>query len=206
MRTKPFPVHRSIHTHLTALFPGLRLPMWAVTRKVRPISILLKQLSKRQWVAVASAATAGPYHRQVCTSLQADNHASNPPLCFYRPDAFPAAQPTASKHWRHRSYSTYRKFSCFSSHHFFDTHIYTVYVNSSAASTRSRDRPGQTLSNLFNIPVSKVIAADEVAGPSRLERHVASLALSRRRCASQSALGADAWILSGGRGASGCKC
>ena len=36
---------------------------------------------------------------QVCTSLQTDNHASTPPLCFYRPDALPAAQPTASKHW-----------------------------------------------------------------------------------------------------------
>jgi len=37
-------------------------------------------------------------HMQVCTSLQADNHASTPPLSFYRPDALPAAQPTASKH------------------------------------------------------------------------------------------------------------
>ena len=38
---------------------------------------------------------------QVCTSLQTDNHASTPPLqVFYRPDALPAAQPTASKHWR----------------------------------------------------------------------------------------------------------
>jgi len=36
---------------------------------------------------------------QVCTSQQTDNHASNPPLSFfYRPDALPAAQPTASKH------------------------------------------------------------------------------------------------------------
>jgi len=34
-------------------------------------------------------------HMQVCTSL---NHASTPPLSFYRPDALPAAQPTASKH------------------------------------------------------------------------------------------------------------
>jgi len=42
-------------------------------------------------------------HMQVCTSLQADNHnhASTPPLIFYRPDALPAAQQTASKHWRH---------------------------------------------------------------------------------------------------------
>jgi len=36
-------------------------------------------------------------HMQVCTSLQAANHASTPPLSFYRPDALPAAQPTASK-------------------------------------------------------------------------------------------------------------
>ena len=39
-------------------------------------------------------------HMQVCTSLQTDNHASTPPLSFYRPDALPVAQPTASKHWR----------------------------------------------------------------------------------------------------------
>jgi len=38
-------------------------------------------------------------HMQVCTSHQTDNHASTPPLkFFYRPDALPAAQPTASKH------------------------------------------------------------------------------------------------------------
>jgi len=37
-------------------------------------------------------------HMQVCTLLQTDNHTSTPPLSFYRPDALPAAQPTASKH------------------------------------------------------------------------------------------------------------
>jgi len=37
-------------------------------------------------------------HMQVCTSLQTNNYASTPPLSFYRPDALPAAQPTASKH------------------------------------------------------------------------------------------------------------
>ena len=31
-------------------------------------------------------------HMQVCTSLQADNHASTPPISFYRSDALPAAQ------------------------------------------------------------------------------------------------------------------
>jgi len=37
-------------------------------------------------------------HMQVRTSLKTDNYASTPPLSFYRPDALPAAQPTASKH------------------------------------------------------------------------------------------------------------
>ena len=44
-------------------------------------------------------------HMQVCTSLQTDNHASTPPLCLYRPDALPAAQPTVSKHWKLQSSS-----------------------------------------------------------------------------------------------------
>ena len=38
-------------------------------------------------------------HMKVCTSLQTDNHASTSPLSFYRPDALPVAQPTASKLW-----------------------------------------------------------------------------------------------------------
>jgi len=38
-------------------------------------------------------------HMQIiCTSLQTDNHASTSPLSFYMPDAFLAAQPTATKH------------------------------------------------------------------------------------------------------------
>ena len=37
-------------------------------------------------------------HIQVCTSLHTDNHASMPPLSFYRPDALFAAQSTASEH------------------------------------------------------------------------------------------------------------
>jgi len=42
---------------------------------------------------------------QVCTSLQTDNHASTPPLSFYRLDAFSDAQPTVSKHWSHTNRS-----------------------------------------------------------------------------------------------------
>jgi len=37
-------------------------------------------------------------HMQVCTLLQTDNHTSTRPICFYRPDALSATQPTASKH------------------------------------------------------------------------------------------------------------
>ena len=36
-------------------------------------------------------------HMHVCTSLQTDNHARPHHSVFYRPDALPAAQPTASK-------------------------------------------------------------------------------------------------------------
>jgi len=44
--------------------------------------------NERQWHQLG--------HMQVCTLHQTDDHASTPPL-FFRPDALPAAQPTASK-------------------------------------------------------------------------------------------------------------
>jgi len=51
-------------------------------------------------------------HMQVCTLLQTDNHASTPPLSFfYRPDALPAAQPTASKHIRPVTNSEFQIFN-----------------------------------------------------------------------------------------------
>jgi len=68
-------------------FPGI--PRWAGTRKVKTIWILEKQEtvsgSGVSWAICKSA----PCSRQTTT-----------PLCFYRQDALPAAQPTASKHWR----------------------------------------------------------------------------------------------------------
>jgi len=79
------------HTRLTALCPGL--PGRAGTRKVKPIWILRKQEtvsgSGISWAVFESAV---PRSRQITTS--APHHSS----FFYRPDAFPAAQPTASKH------------------------------------------------------------------------------------------------------------
>ena len=85
------------HTHarLTALCPGL--PGWAGTRKVKPIWILLKQetvsCSGISWTICKSA----PRSRLITTP--APHHS-----VFYRPDALPAAQPTASKHWRHNAF------------------------------------------------------------------------------------------------------
>jgi len=83
--------HTHPHTHSTALFPGL--PGWAGTRKVKPIWISLKQEtvsgSAISWVICQSA----PRSRQITTP--APHHS-----VFYRPDALPTAQPTASKHWR----------------------------------------------------------------------------------------------------------
>jgi len=82
---------RNTHTRLTALCPGL--PGWAGTRKVKPVWILLKQEavsgSGISWAICKSA----PCSRQITTS--APHHS-----VFYRPDALPATQPTASKHWR----------------------------------------------------------------------------------------------------------
>ena len=70
-------------------FPGL--PRLAGTRKVKPIWILLKQEkvsgSGISWTICKSA----PRSRQITMPAP---HLS----VFYRPDALPAAQPTASKH------------------------------------------------------------------------------------------------------------
>ena len=67
----------------------------AGTRKVKPIWILLKQEtvsgSGISW-AICKSAT---HSRQITTPVR---HHS----IFYRPDALPATQPTASKHWRQK--------------------------------------------------------------------------------------------------------
>ena len=94
------PSNTHTHTRLTALFPGL--PGWASTRKVQSTWILLKQEtvggSGISWAICKSA----PRFRRITTP--APHHS-----VFYRPDALPAAQPTASKHWS--AHQTLRLFS-----------------------------------------------------------------------------------------------
>ena len=75
-----------------------------------------KRAVKRVCVCVCVRDSEWQWHQlgcmQVCTSLQTDNHASNTPLSFHRPDALPAAQPTASKHGRYKVHHSNRhKFS-----------------------------------------------------------------------------------------------
>jgi len=79
------------HTRLMALCLGL--PRWAGIRKVKTnLNFTEARDSEWQWHQLG--------HMQICTSLQTNNHASTPPLSFLQAESLPAAQPTASKHWR----------------------------------------------------------------------------------------------------------
>jgi len=78
-------------TRLTALFSGTTRVSRYQKGKTN-LEFAGARDSEWQWHQL------GHNFMQVCTSLQTDNHASTPPLSFYRPDALPAAQPTASNH------------------------------------------------------------------------------------------------------------
>jgi len=82
--------HTRTHTHLMALCPGL--PGWAGTRKVKPILVFTEA---RKWV---TATSAGPYANNL--QLPPDRLPCQHPTTQFV-QALPAAQPTASKHWRH---------------------------------------------------------------------------------------------------------
>ena len=83
--------HNNTHTHthpFNGPFPGL--PRWAGTRKVKPIWILLKQETVSGSGIIWAVCKSAPHSRQTTTPVP---HHS----VFYRPDALPAAEPTASK-------------------------------------------------------------------------------------------------------------
>ena len=80
----------SVFTLFSCRFPCGRLS-WHVG--FRAHVKIASRIVSYQWVAVVSA---GPY---ASLYLAPDNHASTTSLSSYRPDALPAAQPTASKHW-----------------------------------------------------------------------------------------------------------
>ena len=82
--------HTHKHTRLTAIFP--ELPRWAGTRKAKPIWILLKQET------VSGSGISWNIYKSALRSRQTSMPAPHNSV-FYRPDALPAAQPTASKHF-----------------------------------------------------------------------------------------------------------
>jgi len=69
-----------------ALCPGL--PGWAGTRKVNLFGTILEQ----EMVSCSAIYKFAPCRRQI--TMPAPHHA------VFLQDAFPATQPTASKHWR----------------------------------------------------------------------------------------------------------
>jgi len=81
--------HTQTHTRLTALLSGTT-PVSRYKKGKHNLDFTEARDSEWQWHQLG--------HMQVCISLQTDNHASTSPLVFYRPDALPVAQPTASKH------------------------------------------------------------------------------------------------------------
>ena len=86
-----FQTYSHTHTHpFNGPFPGL--PRVSRYQKGKTnLDFTEARDSEWQWHQLG--------HMQVCTSLQTDSHTCTPPLkFFYRPDALPAAQPTASKH------------------------------------------------------------------------------------------------------------
>ena len=79
------------HTRLTALIPGLpgtSSPGCDGTRKVKPIRILLKQETVSGSGISCAVCKSAPRSRKI--TMPAIYHS-----VFYRPDALPAAQPTA---------------------------------------------------------------------------------------------------------------
>jgi len=92
---KPLEIEKHVHTHIhthpfNGPLSGTTQASWYQKGKTNLDSTEARD-SEWQWHQLG--------HMQVCTSLQADDHVSAPPFkFFYRPDALPATQPTASKH------------------------------------------------------------------------------------------------------------
>jgi len=79
----------TLHTFI-GLFSRTAWVSWH--QKSKPFWILMKQKMMRwQWHQLDDM-------QIICTLFQTHNHAGTSPVSFYRPDALPATQPTASQH------------------------------------------------------------------------------------------------------------
>jgi len=81
--------HHHHHNHFTAPFPGS--PTWAGARRELLDFMVQGKISRGRH-------THHPAGRHPIRTNQCPSPPS--PHTFYRPDAIPVAQPTASKHWR----------------------------------------------------------------------------------------------------------
>jgi len=78
---------------LSGFCPGL--PGWASTSKVKPKPVWISWSKRVSGSGISWAICKSAPHRSQIT-MPAPHHS-----VYYRPDALPAAQPTASKHWRY---------------------------------------------------------------------------------------------------------
>jgi len=84
-----------VHNHFTALLDSVSdYPGELIPERKNQSGFTGAWDSEWQWHQLG--------HMQICTLTQTHNHASIPPLSFYRQDAFPAARQSASKHWRQK--------------------------------------------------------------------------------------------------------
>ena len=89
-----FPVEFGLASlHVFHWKPLWIIPRWTGTRKLKPIWILLKQETVSGSGISWGTCKFAPRSRQI--TVPALHHS-----IFYRSDALPAAQPTASKHWK----------------------------------------------------------------------------------------------------------
>ena len=99
--------HARTHTHThTHPFNG---PLSRTTRVTR------YQKGKTNLKQETVSGSGGGISWAICKSAPRSRQTTTtapPPLIFYRPDALPAAQPTASKHWRHISRHLYLIYLC----------------------------------------------------------------------------------------------
>jgi len=76
--------------------------VWDKVREGRTTWVSWQQKGKPFWILMKQEMMGWQCHQldhmqTICTWLQTENHASTSPPSFYRPDALPATQPTASK-------------------------------------------------------------------------------------------------------------
>jgi len=105
-------VNLLLHHKVQTFSSGTGSPRWSLKKGRKTVVVCggfqdnlgnRHQNGKPFWILLEQEMIGWQWHQLdhmqiTCTSLQTDKHAITSPLSFYRPDALPVAQPTASKH------------------------------------------------------------------------------------------------------------